>query len=276
MFDHVRSWKRSGFRVALVPTMGALHDGHLALVSRASDEADVVVVSIFVNPTQFGPGEDFDAYPRDVSADVDTLRRQGLASHVFAPAPGEIYPVWPNRTWVEVKGMDTTLCGATREGHFRGVVTVVSRLFAVVQPDVAVFGMKDAQQFFILNRLCEDMGFATRMVGVETVREADGLAMSSRNRYLSDEDRRRAPCLYAAVRKARSLILEGERNVRVIETAMREELAGTDVDYASIVDTALLRPVDTLRPGMEILAAVAVYFDRARLIDNTVVTVPVP
>jgi len=270
----VREWMRAGATTALVPTMGALHEGHLALVECAAQEADQVVVSIFVNPTQFGPNEDFDAYPRDVSSDVDMLKAQGLAACVFAPGPSEVYPAWPNRTWVDVEGMDRTLCGASRRGHFRGVVTVVARLLAMVQPDVAVFGMKDAQQFFILRRMTEDMGYATRLVGVPTVREKDGLALSSRNRYLSAEDRHRAPALYAAVQSARACILGGERRVDVIERVMRRELEGTRMDYASIVDTSLLMPVDELTSGMEVLAAVAVHFGSARLIDNALVTVP--
>lgn len=274
MHERARAWKRSGKRVALVPTMGALHAGHLALVERAAGEADIVVVSIFVNPAQFGPSEDFSVYPRNVASDMQTLEEQGVASCVFAPGPEEVYPEWPNRTWVQVEGMDSTLCGARREGHFRGVVTVVSRLFAMIQPDVAVFGMKDAQQFFILRRLCEDMGFATGMVGVPTVREADGLAMSSRNRYLSEEERQQAPLLYTAVQAARQLIRRGERRIDKVEEAMRQELAGTSVEYASVVDTGTMQLVDVLRPGMEVLAAVAVHFGRARLIDNVVVSVP--
>ncbi len=274
MHERVRAWKRAEKRIALVPTMGALHDGHMELVARAAGEADVVVVSTFVNPTQFGPTEDFRAYPRDVVSDIQLLELQGLAQCMFAPGPREVYPMWPNRTWVNVEGMDVTLCGASREGHFRGVVTVVARLLAMIQPDVAVFGMKDAQQFFILCRLCQDMGFATRMLGEATVREADGLALSSRNRYLSEEERLQAPRLYAAVQAAERRILRGERRVHALEEIMRRELAGTRVDYASIVDTSLLQPIDELQPGMEVLAAVAVHFGRARLIDNVVVTVP--
>lgn len=264
--------------VALVPTMGALHVGHLTLVKRAASEADVVVVSIFVNPTQFGPSEDFSAYPRILREDVALLGEQGFTTLVFAPSVKEMYPLGVNRTWVEVDKMGDHLCGAARPGHFRGVTTVVSRLFTIVRPDVAVFGLKDAQQFFILKRMTLEFGFDVELIGVPTVREKDGLAKSSRNRYLSKEQRKQARVLSAAVAVAREMIeTKGEKDVRMVEEGMNVELSRASlgrIDYACVVDTADLQPVTRLQSGSTIVAAVAVFFDGARLIDNSIVDVP--
>ena len=265
---------RSNKSTALVPTMGALHEGHLALVHRAADEADVVIVSIFVNPTQFGPGEDFDAYPRLLEQDVAALDAQGLAAVVFAPPVSEIYSENANLTWVEVDSMGESLCGASRPGHFKGVTTIVSRLFAIIQPDYAVFGLKDAQQFFILSRMSQDMGFATRLIGVDTIREDDGVAMSSRNRYLNAEQRIEARVLSQAVNRARYMIeTNGVRDTLKIKKDMVDILQSASsgrLDYAEIVDADTLKPVENLETGQTILAAVAMFFQGARLIDNSI------
>ncbi|MEQ9103881.1 MAG: pantoate--beta-alanine ligase [Rhodothermales bacterium] len=276
--DAMSAWTRdrrkTGHTVALVPTMGALHPGHLNLVEAASREADRVVVSIFVNPTQFGEGEDYDAYPRTLDADVAALRAQGLAHAVFAPTVEDMYPIRPNRTWVAVDGLDEWLCGRSRPGHFRGVTTVVSRLFARVEPDVAVFGMKDAQQFFILRRMTADFGFPVRLVGVPTVRAADGLALSSRNAYLTTVERADAPRLFRSLTAAKKALEAGERRPDRLDASVRDVLGDVDIDYVSIVDTEHLQPLEALVSGQEIMVALAVRFGAARLIDNVVVEVP--
>ncbi len=265
------SVRRAGGRLALVPTMGALHRGHLRLVEEAARHAEAVVVSIFVNPTQFGPNEDFDRYPRTLSQDTGALK--GVEA-VFAPSVGEMYRGGlPNQTWVDVEGLDEGLCGRHRSGHFRGVTTVVARLLNACTPDVAVFGLKDAQQFVILRRMAADMLYPVRMIGVETVREADGLALSSRNRYLTAEQRRQAVVLSRAVGAARRVVGEGEqRPDAVVETMLGELAKAPDarVQYAELVDAETLKPVETIRS--EVLAAVAVYFGDTRLIDNAFIT----
>jgi len=278
----MRAWTRKqhelGLSVALVPTMGALHDGHLALVRKAGDVADRVVVSIFVNPTQFGPGEDFDAYPRTLETDRAHLAGQGCCDVVFAPSVPDMYPLGENLTWVTVDRMGDHLCGAARPGHFRGVTTVVSKLFSIVQPDKAVFGLKDAQQFFILQRMTLEMGFDTELIGLPTVREPDGLALSSRNRYLTPEEREAAPALHRALEEARELIVTGgERDAQSIVAKVLSRLEiipECSTDYVQLVDTSDLQPVDALVPGSRVLLALAAFFGKARLIDNVIVEVP--
>jgi len=266
-----------GLTIALVPTMGALHAGHLKLVEEASKVSDFVVISIFVNPTQFGPGEDLDAYPRVLNEDVYVLENQGLAAVIFAPEVTEIYPNAPNLTWVEVDAMGDHLCGASRPGHFRGVTTVVSRLLSIINPDLAVFGLKDAQQFFILKRMAQEMGFRTAIIGIPTVRESDGLALSSRNRYLNELERSEAVFLSKAVQVGKKLISTGSP-VRAVDllARVRQELSpiqsGT-IDYVEFVDTKDLQPVLNTVKGQTVLVAVAVKFGKARLIDNSIVEV---
>ena len=264
--------------MALVPTMGALHEGHLALVREARRTADRVVVSIFVNPTQFGPGEDYDAYPRTLEADLAALTENGGCDAVFAPSASEIYPLGQNLAWVHVDRMGDYLCGASRPGHFRGVTTVVSRLFAIVEPDAAVFGLKDAQQFFILKRMTREMGFPVDIVGLPAVREADGLAMSSRNRYLDAAQREAAPALFRALSAAKERVLkEGERNAGLLVGGVTQDLEGVPecrIDYIQLVDTTDLQPVSDLHPGGQVLLALAAWFGRARLIDNVILDVP--
>ncbi|MEO0558371.1 MAG: pantoate--beta-alanine ligase, partial [Bacteroidota bacterium] len=207
MQAHADAARASGQRLALVPTMGALHDGHLALVKRARQLADHVTVSVFVNPTQFGPNEDYDAYPRTLDTDLDALASIGGVDAVFAPTPEAMYPFdLPPFTTVQVRQLDQHLCGATRPGHFEGVTSVVTRLFLACRPHVAVFGEKDAQQLAILRRMTTELGFGIELVGHPIVREPDGLAMSSRNRYLSPEERAQAVVLSQALRQAAAAV----------------------------------------------------------------------
>ena len=256
-----------GVRVGLVPTMGALHRGHLSLIERARAECDAVVVSIYVNPLQFGPQEDFKAYPRDLERDQRLLRAAG-SDVLFLPKDEEIH-VTGHRTFVEVQGMQDILCGRSRPGHFRGVTTVVAKLFAIVSPDAAYFGEKDAQQVRIIRRMARDLHEEARIVSCPIVREEDGLAMSSRNVYLSPEERRAAPVLYRALSAAAELARAGETDAARLLALVREIIAREPiarVDYAETVDGETLEPVATVRPGM--LLAVAAWFGSARLIDN--------
>lgn len=272
--------RAEGKRLALVPTMGALHEGHLALARTGRRIADHVTVSIFVNPTQFGPGEDYGRYPRTLKTDVEALRAEGLADVIFAPPVEELYPNsgdGENLTWVTVDSLGDTLCGAYRPGHFRGVTTVVSRLFNACRPDVAIFGLKDAQQFLIIRRMAEDMCTGIEIVGVETQREPDGLAMSSRNAYLSPEERAQAVVLYQAVTAAKRLIEAGEQRSQAIVETMRKTIGGAPLarlQYAEVVDEKTLQPVERLVSGQVVLVAVAVFFGTTRLIDNAFVRTP--
>lgn len=266
-------------RVALVPTMGALHEGHFALVERAKSLADYVIVSIFVNPTQFGPGEDLERYPRSLEQDAHALDMRAV-DVVFAPTDGEMYPSGgqaDNKTWVTVDGLTDHLCGAHRPGHFRGVATVVTKLFNICRPHVAVFGRKDAQQYVLINRMVRDLHMNVEIEGVETVREPDGLARSSRNAYLSPRQREQATVLSKAVQAAREGVLEGEQEGRALVEAMRRILGralDAEVQYAELVDAETLQPVSRVAPGQEVLAAVAVYFGNTRLIDSAFVRRP--
>ena len=266
----------TGRRLALVPTMGALHEGHLALVDEASRRADHVTVSVFVNPTQFGPNEDLDAYPRTLDADLERLRERGGVDVVFAPAASEMYPEGAS-TWVTVEGLTERLCGRYRPGHFRGVTTIVSKLFLACAPHVAVFGRKDAQQYLVLRRMARDLNFGVEIVGVDTVREADGLAMSSRNRYLNAEERRQARALSEAVFAVRRAVEGGEQRSEALVELMRSRIERESLarlQYAEVVDTERVEPVERIEPGQEVLAAVAVFFGTTRLIDNVFVRAP--
>jgi pantoate--beta-alanine ligase len=282
MHAYADATHRAGETIGLVPTMGALHGGHLSLVDRAAEHADRVVASIFVNPTQFGPDEDFDDYPRDLQGDADKLDARGVDA-VFAPPAEEMYPHSDNavRTaplaWVEVEEYNDSLCGRYRDGHFRGVTTVVTKLFHACKPDVAVFGQKDAQQLAILRRMVDELLFDIEIIAAPIVREEDGLAMSSRNAYLSKEHRRQATVLHDAVQAAESAIRDGEQDATRIVRAMQNALdkaPDARVQYAEVVDARTLAPVDALDPGQDVLAAVAVFFGDTRLIDNTIARVP--
>lgn len=282
MQAHADEARADGQTLALVPTLGALHEGHLALVRTALEEADHVTVSVFVNPTQFGPDEDYDDYPRDLEGDRKKLEAMGVDA-LFAPSVEEMYPFADDEAlpgplaWVEIDHLDEHLCGAFREGHFRGVTTVVTKLFNACKPGLAVFGKKDAQQYVIIQHLVEDLLLDVEVIGVPTVREGDGLARSSRNAYLDDAERDQATVLYEAVTAAQEAIEGGEQEADAVVRAMDQALAtapDAEVEYAEVVDAHTLQPVDHLAPGQDVLAAVAVYFGDTRLIDNTFVQVP--
>ena len=267
--------RRGKGSVGLVPTMGYLHAGHLQLVRAARKQSDYVVVSIFVNPIQFGPKEDFRRYPRDFARDRRLLQSAGV-DVVFYPRVRDMYPEG-FATFVEVERLGEGLCGKARPGHFRGVTTVVAKLLSVVLPDVAVFGAKDAQQAFVIRRMARDLGFHTRVIILPTVRERDGLAMSSRNVYLSPEQRAEAPALHRSLVLAQNLIRRGERRAAIVKAAMRRLIqreSGGRIDYVEMVDTDELRPVKTIEG--ETLVALAVFFGKTRLIDNTTVKTPNP
>lgn len=261
-----RAW-RNGHRVAFVPTMGALHAGHLSLVREGLGLGDEVWASVFVNPTQFGPDEDFDRYPRDPRSDAARLEEVG-ANLVFAPAEMEMYPRRP-AVAIGFPGLATRLCGASRPGHFSGVGLIVSKLLNIVQPDVAVFGQKDAQQAILIQRLVEDLNFPVRVVVAPTVREPDGLALSSRNAYLSTDQRRAAPSLYRALSTGREMIGAGETDGRTVELTMAEVVAEVplvELEYAACVDLDTLTTCDDVRST--VLLAVAADLGGTRLIDN--------
>jgi pantoate--beta-alanine ligase len=266
----------AGRRIALVPTMGALHAGHLALVAEARRRADRVAVSIFVNPTQFGPGEDFSAYPRPFEDDAEKCRVAG-ADWLFAPPVGALYPPGAE-TLVEVERLARPLCGSSRPGHFRGVATVVTKLLLATKPHVAVFGEKDFQQLAVVRRLARDLLIDVEIVGHPTVREADGLALSSRNAFLGAEARRQAPALRRALCAAEDAVAAGERSAEAILAGVRRELDKAplaELDYAELRDAATLEPAPA-RLAVPTLLALAVRFPAAsgprsvRLIDNTV------
>jgi pantoate--beta-alanine ligase len=263
--------RRAGRSIGLVPTMGAFHGGHLALMRRARDVADVVVVSLFVNPAQFGPGEDLAAYPRDEGADAAAAEREGV-DILFAPPAEAVYP--PGfATEVRVAGLTKPLEGAARgPDHFHGVTTVVTKLFNMVGPDVAFFGQKDAQQAAVIRRLVRDLDLPVRLEILPTVREDDGLAMSSRNRYLAGADRERAVALSRALRAAERAAAGGERDAAAIAARARATLAdaGVEPDYVELVSTETLAPVDRVGDA-DVLVAVAARVGPARLIDNTII-----
>ncbi len=275
----VNSARTVGKRIALVPTMGALHDGHLRLVGEAARLADTVIVSVFVNPTQFAPGEDYDRYPRAINADRSLLAKEGSAAFLFTPSIEDMYPdgIERQRTWVDTSELDGALCGRFRPRHFRGVATIVAKLFNICLPDYAVFGLKDAQQFVILRRMVADLAFRVTPVGVPTVRDHDGLALSSRNAYLSREERTAALAIPRAIKRAENLIRTGSRQVAEIETEMREILSGEPgvvMQYAEVVTADDLSRVETLEPGQDVLAAIAGHVGKTRLIDSVFLTAP--
>ena len=263
----VKAWRRQGLSVGLVPTMGYLHEGHRSLIVRAVQENDRVVVSDFVNPTQFGPGEDLASYPRDIEADARLCEAAG-AHLVFHPAPEDMYA--PDFcTWVDMRSLSETLCGRTRPIHFRGVCTVVSKLFHIVAPDRAYFGQKDAQQLAIIRRMVRDLNFDIEIVGCPIVREADGLAKSSRNTYLNPEERRAALVLSRAVFLGRDMMEKGEKEASVVLSAMKaciEKEPLARIDYVDMVDASSMQPV--ARAEGPVLCAMAVYIGSTRLIDN--------
>lgn len=270
--DHVARARRDGRVVGLVPTMGALHEGHARLIEAARRGTGDVVVSIFVNPTQFGPREDYSRYPRTLDADLAVAERSG-ASLAFVPEVATIYPPGPSPAYVEVPGLSDVLEGASRPGHFRGVATVVLKFFQIVGPDVAYFGQKDYQQQLVLRRMVADLNVPVRIETVPTVREADGLALSSRNRYLDAEERRAAAVLSRALRDAEAAVRAGERSadrVRQVLLATLESERRASVDYAEVADADTLEPLSDLGGGRRGVALLAVRVGPARLIDNAI------
>jgi pantoate--beta-alanine ligase len=264
--ERIKQYKDKGLSVGFVPTMGYLHKGHLSLIQKAKQQNDRVVVSIFVNPLQFGPNEDFDKYPKDMARDLILCESEG-ADIVFTPTVGEMYKS-KSLVYVDVLELGDTLCGARRQGHFKGVCTVVSKLFNIVTPDRAYFGQKDAQQLVIIKKMAEDMNFDIEIIGCPIVREFDGLAMSSRNTYLTKEERIEALVLNKSLEQAKELIISGQRDAEKIKTVIKDIIAKSIViiDYVEIVDTNTLKPLKKI--NNEALVCVAAYVGKTRLIDN--------
>jgi pantoate--beta-alanine ligase len=276
IIEHIRemqSWseaeRRAGNRIILVPTMGFLHEGHLSLVREGRKRGHLVVVSIFVNPAQFAPHEDYAAYPHDRERDRKLLEKESV-DILFHPSVEEVYAKG-YQTYVEVERLNQLLCGAFRPGHFRGVATVVAKLFNIVRPHVAIFGFKDYQQLQIVRRMVEDLNFDIEVVGHPIVREKDGLALSSRNTYLNEKERKAALCLYRSIRKAESLVFRGEREGGRIISAVNAEIEKEPlarVEYVRLCHPSSLEEVERIHN--EALLALAVWVGKARLIDNTV------
>lgn len=270
MFSISRKLRREAKTVGFVPTMGALHAGHLKLVEEARQRSDIVVVSIFVNPKQFNDSTDLEKYPRDLTADAAMLAEYDV-DYIYAPEPDEIYPRGFS-TYVNVESLTDTLEGASRPGHFRGVTTVVTIFFNTIRPDLAFFGQKDAQQIAVIKRMTLDLGFETEIVVVPTVREESGLAMSSRNALLSDEERQKAAVIIEALREAKFTFKKGERNAaeltKIVEKRLKTEPSAT-LDYVAIVDAESLQSIDNI-DDRETLIAAAVRIGQVRLIDNVI------
>jgi pantoate--beta-alanine ligase len=270
MASLARKLRRENKTIGFVPTMGALHEGHLRLVSEARQMCDVVIVSIFVNPTQFNEQKDFDKYPRDLTADAAMLTEYQV-DYVFAPEADEIYPDGFS-TFVYVENLTDTMEGASRPGHFRGVATVVTILLNTIRPDFAFFGQKDAQQCAVIKRLTADLGFDTEIITIPTVRETNGLAMSSRNTRLTPEEREKASIIYQGLREAKIAARNGERNAVILEQIVRNKIETEPlarIDYVAVVDNQTLEPIESVGDS-EVLIAAAVFFGEVRLIDNTI------
>jgi len=267
--------KQKRKKIGFVPTMGALHNGHLSLIKQARKENDIVVVSIFVNPTQFGPNEDYDRYPRPFNEDVAKCR-QCQVDFIFSPSIKNIYPQG-YLTYVEVEKLSNLLCGAFRRGHFRGVTTVVLKLFNIVQPDIAYFGLKDYQQYVIIKKMVSDLNLNIKIKGMPIVRDKDGLALSSRNQYLTSEERKDALLLYKSLLNAKKLILNGERNPKKVKKFIYKTLLSgkfikrKNIDYISIVNPDTLEELPIIEKKCVI--ALAVWVGKARLIDNISVNI---
>jgi pantoate--beta-alanine ligase len=272
MSTFVKMMKKEGKSIGFVPTMGHLHEGHLSLVKTAKKHTDVAVMSIFVNPMQFGPKEDYERYPRDLKRDEELAREAGV-DVVFNPSAKDIYPE-DYATYVTVEKLTDTLCGQSRPGHFRGVATIVTKLFNIVKPDVAYFGQKDMQQALMVKKMACDLNMDVDVKIMPIVREKDGLAMSSRNIYLSQEQRKDAAVLHQSLKHAEAMVKQGERDARKIIRSIEEMIASkptAKMDYVKIVNTRELKDIKTI--SQEALIALAAYFGNTRLIDNTVITV---
>jgi pantoate--beta-alanine ligase len=268
----VKAARSKGKKIGLVPTMGALHIGHISLIEAAAKKCDFVVVSIFVNPTQFGPGEDFEKYPRPLKADLEICRKAGV-DVVFAPSPQQMYP-GENLTWVNVEKLTEQLCGQFRPGHFSGVTTVCAKLFNIVAPDIAFFGQKDAQQAIVIKRMVTDLNMPLKIVVCPTVRQADGLAVSSRNQYLTRQQKKNAPLIYKSLQKCQKLIEDGVADSKTIINQMRkilQQAPSIKIEYISIVDADTLQELKKITG--KVLTAVAVKIGPTRLIDNILVDV---
>lgn len=265
--DQVKAWRNNGESIGLVPTMGYLHEGHQSLMASAKKDNQRVIVTIFVNPMQFGPKEDLASYPRDLERDKKACQQMGV-DLIFCPSADEMYDANFN-SYVNVNGLTDALCGKKRPGHFKGVCTVVTKLFNITQPDRAYFGQKDAQQLAVIQRMVQDLNIPIEIIGCPIVRESDGLAKSSRNSYLSDNERKAAVCLYQSIELANTMIAKGERSVATILSAMQlliEQQSLAKIDYIEFVDLSSLKPVSQLT--QDTLCALAVYIGKTRLIDN--------
>lgn len=267
--EQVRAWRKEGLTVGLVPTMGYLHEGHRSLIERAVQETDRVVVSVFVNPMQFGPSEDLESYPRDMDRDAAVCQEAG-ASLIFHPEPSEMYHE-DFSSYVDMNTLTGGLCGKSRPTHFRGVCTVVAKLFLIVTPDKAYFGQKDAQQLAVIRHMVSDLNFGIEIVGCPIVREEDGLAKSSRNTYLSPEERQAALVLSRSLKLGKERMEQGEKSAVEIIKVIRQEVEREPlarIDYVEIVDWDHLEPLETITGS--VLVAIAVYIGKTRLIDNVI------
>jgi len=265
----VQQKRKQNVRIGLVPTMGALHAGHGSLIKAAVKECDYVIVTIFVNPTQFGPGEDFEKYPRTLQSDAAFCQQLG-ADIIFAPSAEEMYPV-EQLTWVNVEKLTSGLCGVSRPGHFRGVTTVCTKLFNIARADIAYFGQKDAQQAIVIQRMVRDLNMTLEICVCPIIREEDGLAMSSRNKYLSPDERKRAICLHEALSYCRTQITGGQTRTELLIEGMKQILLSNqgEIDYVSIVDPQTLDPLEKIET--QALVLLAVYIGKTRLIDNLLI-----
>lgn len=269
----VKSWKMDGKTVGFVPTMGALHEGHLSLIRQGCEMADEVVVSIYVNPTQFGPGEDYQEYPRQLQEDIAICENEGVGA-VFCPSDEVMYQEREYLS-IQIDELAETMCGASRDGHFEGVLQVVNKLFNIVNPDLAVFGQKDIQQYILIERMVREFKHDIDLVRGDIVRANEGLAVSSRNRYLSDEQRALAPGLYRSLRYLRQQVAPDVQNLSLMIRHQRDELEakGFEIDYLNIFDYKTLQPVDNVQEGKRYILAGAVYLGDTRLIDNMIVKI---
>ncbi len=275
MSTFVKMMHKEGKSIGFVPTMGYLHEGHISLVKTAKKHADIVVMSIFVNPIQFGPSEDFEKYPRDMKTDEEMARLAGV-DVIFSPSAKEMYPDG-YATYVNVKSLTDTLCGASRPSHFKGVTTVVAKLLEIVKPNIVYLGQKDAQQAIVIKKMVDDLNMGVEVKILPTAREKDGLAMSSRNAYLSEDERKDAACLYQSLKKAESLLEQGEKDAKKIIKLMEDIIKSKKsarIDYISIVDTVNLKDVKLI--SGEVLVALAVFIGKTRLIDNIIANTSVP
>ncbi len=269
MKNEIKTLKKQELSIGLVPTMGSLHDGHISLIKKARKENNILIVSIFVNPTQFGPNEDYEKYPRNEQNDLNICKKNNC-DYVFLPQKNQIYP--DNfLTFVQVEKLGKVLCGKSRPTHFRGVTTILTKLFNIIQPNNAYFGQKDAQQLIVVKKMVEDLNMNINIIGCPTIREKDGLALSSRNLYLNNEERKDALLLYKSLKSAKNLISSGETNTKNIKKEIEKIISSgknTSIDYIEIVNCKTLEPISKINDIT--LIAIAVYVGNTRLIDNII------